>query len=75
MEFYVLSQGTWPLKTQQNIVQVPKEIQSVYDSFDKFYQKKFQGRTLKWSIEHGTCLIKGNFEQGKVSCQFEASAI
>jgi len=62
IEYFVLSSNSWPITATQKVIKIPKEITDGTKMFVEFYRKTFeQKRKLEWSLEHCSCLIKGNF--------------
>ncbi|CDW72810.1 cullin-4b isoform 2 [Stylonychia lemnae] len=75
MEFFVLSSNSWPISKAQNSFILPKQISDITQNYLEYYKNLFKGRTLNWSIDYCSSLVKGNFENGKASYQFEASGV
>ncbi|KAJ1955589.1 ubiquitin ligase (cullin) of SCF, partial [Dipsacomyces acuminosporus] len=63
----VLQQGCWPLKASEraekgvkNIIHItlPLELATLYDSFNKMYKKKHDGRVLNWIWSYSRVELK-----------------
>ena len=75
IEFFILSQGSWPITQKKMNVKLPKEIQDQNTDFQNFYSHKHPKKSLSWNIELSSSIIKGIFEGGSQNYQFEASGV
>lgn len=76
LEINVLTSTMWPMEimanTKDGLVQLPcifpREIESLKQSFEKFYLNKHSGRKLSWQAGMGTADIRATFvrSNGKV---------
>jgi|LauGreDrversion4_2_1035121.scaffolds.fasta_scaffold683550_1 hypothetical protein len=60
-EYFILTQGSWPINANKMDLRIPKEITDTHVNFENFYKEKFQKRSLTWNIEYCSSLIKGTF--------------
>ena len=72
----VLTTGSWPISAATQLeYQLPREIESSLDSFQKFYQKQHSGRKLTWLNHLAKCDVKlsgfdKRYELQVSMCQF-----
>ena len=62
LEFFIIASGSWPIASKQQALQLPKEINDIQNSFEKFYKEQFKGKMVQWNIDFCTSLIKGTFQ-------------
>eukprot|EP00347_Sterkiella_histriomuscorum_P008775 403343805 len=72
-EFFVLQSNSWPISVQQHQFNIPKSISESHENFLQFYKKKFNGRTLNWSIDYCSSIVKATYDSQNY--QFEASGV
>ncbi len=63
LHFYVLSQSSWPISSQdqRGEVTIPPYLSTLQSDFEKYYISKNKGKCLSWNISLGTCLIQAAF--------------
>ncbi|PYH90357.1 putative SCF ubiquitin ligase subunit CulC [Aspergillus ellipticus CBS 707.79] len=77
LDINVLTSTMWPLEIMSNVkndkVQLPcifpKEIESVKQSFERFYLGKHNGRKLSWQSSMGTADIRATFQRSNGKTQ------
>lgn len=60
----VLSSGAWPTYPDVNL-NLPDNVASQHERFDKFYQHKHSGRVLTWKHCLGHVTLTANFPKGR----------
>jgi len=77
LEINVLTSTMWPMEimanTKDGVVQLPcifpREIESLKQSFEKFYLDKHSGRKLSWQAGMGTADIRATFKRSNGKLQ------
>ncbi|KAF4994015.1 hypothetical protein FGRMN_6049 [Fusarium graminum] len=59
----ILSAAAWPTYPDVRL-NLPDEVATQIERFDKFYKNKHTGRVLTWKHSLAHCSIKGNFAKG-----------
>ncbi len=60
----VLTQGCWP-ENEAKKSNIPQEVEPLKSEFEKFYQNKYPGKVLTWTLNLGDCEMVGNFDKKK----------
>ena len=61
LEFFVLEQGVWKIDLREP-PKIPKELATIEQDFEKFYQGKHKTRRLTWIYSYGTCTLEYVFD-------------
>ena len=61
LEFFVLEQGVWKIDLREP-PKIPKELATIEQDFEKFYQGKHKTRRLTWIYSYGTCTLEYIFD-------------
>jgi len=64
MSISILTQGCWP-ENEAKKSRIPEEIEPCKTAFEKYYQSKYPGKILNWTLSLGDCEMIGNFEKRK----------
>ena len=57
VNFHVLGSNCWPI--QQNVkCNIPKQLNSCQEEFEKYYKSRNQGKCIKFCIQMCTCLME-----------------
>ncbi|KAI9140141.1 Cullin [Paraphysoderma sedebokerense] len=70
----VLSTASWPLNPATTPFNIPQDLISTYERFQKFYQAKHSGRKLNWCFNHSKGELKATYAKGsKTGYTFQVS--
>jgi len=69
----VLATGSWPLQPPTTNFNVPEELVSCEQAFQKFYQSKYQGRKLNWLLQFSKGEIKTKYLTAAKQLIFQCS--
>uniref|UniRef100_A0A6M2DJ61 Cullin-4B n=1 Tax=Xenopsylla cheopis TaxID=163159 RepID=A0A6M2DJ61_XENCH len=64
----ILTMGYWPTYPVVE-VNIPSQLVTLQDVFNKFYLNKHSGRKLQWQPTLGHCVLKASFDQGAKELQ------
>lgn len=64
MNVSILTQGCWP-ESDVKKSRIPDELEPCQKSFEKFYQMKYPGKVLSWTMSLGDCEMIGTFDKKK----------
>lgn len=64
MSISVLTQGCWP-ENEAKKTRIPEEVEPCKTAFEKFYQNKYPGKILTWTLTLGDCEMVAVFEKRK----------
>jgi len=64
MNVTILTQGCWPESEAKKSI-IPEEVEPCKTAFEKFYQHKYPGKILNWTLTLGDSEMVGNFDKKK----------
>lgn len=62
INFFILEQGSWPIRSKMKVCKLPPEIESSQTKFTEFYKARRRGKCLNWLPHMMTALVYAKFD-------------